>query len=169
MFQWSKKWTKSLWWAFPLREKMSRIEIWHMFWRLKRNVLSFYRSKLQNHFRPSLLLSSLNCFRWVQFILDGYKSFWTGPNYKNQSKSILYLAKTVQNDLYPSKTISTFKGTRQKFEIRPTLKALQNSSQLSTYSANKLDTKVKLKFFARKWNEELCSYMEIRNFFFLEF
>jgi hypothetical protein len=59
--------------------------------------------------------------------------------------------------------------SEKKIEIRPVLKALQNSSQLSTYSANKLGTKVKLKFFARKWNEELCSYMEIRNFFFLEF
>ena len=53
-----------------------------------------------------------------------------------------------------------FEGWRQSeksFKIRTPLKALQNSFQLSTYLANKLDTKVKLKFFARKWNEELCS------------
>ena len=30
-----------------------------------------------------ILVESTKHFGWVQFVLVGYKSFWTGPNYKN--------------------------------------------------------------------------------------
>ena len=36
-------------------------------------ALSFYRSKI--------ILDPPKQFGWVQFFLDGYKSFWKGPNY----------------------------------------------------------------------------------------
>ena len=41
-------------------------------------------STVQNDFGPSKSFwLSTNPFEWIQFILFGLKSFWTGPNYKN--------------------------------------------------------------------------------------
>ena len=42
------------------------------------NVLSFYGSNMI----LDRFWSSTNCFGWVQFILVGSKSFWTGPSYE---------------------------------------------------------------------------------------
>ena len=38
-----KKWTKSLTWAFPPKEKMRRIEIWHIFLKAEDKVKNILR------------------------------------------------------------------------------------------------------------------------------
>ena len=76
-------------------------------------------SVAQNHFEPSKSFwSSTNHFGRAKFVLVGFKSFWTGPNYKNNpEKSNLNQTKMIwirpkqfapdPNNLYLSKTIWT--------------------------------------------------------------
>ena len=94
--------------------------------------------RVQNNFGPFKLL-------WDQFVLVRFKSFWTGPNYKNSpEKSDLNLTKIIwtqpkrfgpdQNNLYQSKTIWTYKRTRHQYPAYP----LPPSLRLKMYPSSRM-------------------------------